>query len=243
MSKKTLLEIVQDILSDTDGEDVNAIGETAESTQAAKVVETVYNNLVNNRTIPEHSQFFQLVALADSTRPTHFEFPVNMQEISSIKYDKSDDGTFEYREVTFMDPMDFIDKADRRTSDYVSVEDKNAAVKIRVGNTAFPSYWTTFDDKYVVMDSYKATVDNTLQSSKSRGYGVILPTFTISDSFTPDVDANYFPLLIQESKAMFMSLFHGGTDPKVEQSARRNRYNLANNLHANKRHTRNDYGR
>mgnify|MGYP000149502562 CR=1 FL=1 len=56
-----------------------------------------------------------------------------------------------------------------------------------------PSFYTSFDDEHIVMDSYKSSVETTLQNSKTQAYGVVYPTFTISDTFTPDLDDTLFP--------------------------------------------------
>ena len=42
--KRTLLEMVQSILSDMDSEDVNAVSDTLEAQQVASVIEDTYYN-------------------------------------------------------------------------------------------------------------------------------------------------------------------------------------------------------
>jgi len=81
------------------------------------------------------------------------------------------------------------------------------------------------------MDSYDSTVDSVLQSSKTRVMGTKVPTFSITNSFVPDIDHNYFPLLINESKSVAMSILKGAPDPKVEQAARRQRSRIQNDLY------------
>ena len=53
--KRTLLSMVQSILSDMDSEDVNAISDSIEAQQVASVIEDTYFNLVSARDIPEHN--------------------------------------------------------------------------------------------------------------------------------------------------------------------------------------------
>lgn len=50
--KRTLLQIVQNILSDMDSEDVNSISDSIEAEQIASVVRDVYLNMVSTRMIP-----------------------------------------------------------------------------------------------------------------------------------------------------------------------------------------------
>lgn len=231
MPTYTLLEIVQKILSDMDSEEVNSIGETSESSQIASIVEDTFYNIIYNRLIPEHQETMKLVSLSDSTKPTHFLYPDNTSNFVWVEYDTSSDGSFEYTEVYFLEPADFLSKIRGVTSDYDSVTEPVSGTNLRIANNRMPKYYTSFDDKYIVMDSYDSTVDSTLQSSKTRAMGVKVPTFTISDSFVPDIDHNYFPLLINESKSVAMSLLKGAPDPKVEQAARRQRSRIQNDLY------------
>ena len=54
--KKTLLELVQSILSDMDSEPVNSISDSIEAEQIASVIEDTYFNFISAREIPEHRQ-------------------------------------------------------------------------------------------------------------------------------------------------------------------------------------------
>lgn len=243
--KKTLLTIVQDVLSVLDSEEVNSISDSTEAKDIAEIVESVYFDIVSQRSIPETKSFVKLEALADSDYPTHFKYPANANRLERIWYDASDDGTYEYREIYFVDPIEFIERQDTLSSNYTLVEDKTAGIKIRVGNDEMPTCYTSFDDEHIVMNSFKSTVDSTLQASKSRGYGVVYPEFQRSnDTFVPDIDAEYFPYLIAESKSRAMDIYKGGTTPKIDQAARRNMISVQNKKHRTSRGNRfNDYGR
>ena len=46
--KKTVLEIVQDIMNDMDSDKVNSISDTVESQQIAQTVRTVFESMVTN---------------------------------------------------------------------------------------------------------------------------------------------------------------------------------------------------
>ena len=73
--KRTLLQIVQNILSDMDSEDVDSIRDSIEAEQIESVVRDVNLNMVSTRMIPEHQELMRLVSLSDSTKPTHFQVP------------------------------------------------------------------------------------------------------------------------------------------------------------------------
>jgi len=86
------------------------------------------------------------------------------------------------------------------------------------------------------MDSYDSSIDNTLQASKSRAFVVKVPVFNeVDDTYVPELDDNLFPLFYNEAKSVCFSLLKGGPDPKIDQAARRQRYNVQNDLYKTKR--------
>ena len=243
--KKTLLQIVKDILSVLDSDDVNTLSDSLEAQAVAEVVEATYYDIISMRHLPEHKSFTKLAAASDSEFPTHFSYPTNTNSIERVWYDVSDDDSFEYREIEFLEPIEFIERADQRSDNYVLVDDKKAGTKIRVGTDAPPYYYTSFDDENIVFDSYDSTVDDTMMESKTRAYGIIYPEFNrYLDTFVPDLDADKFPYLISEAKSRAMDIFKGGTSQKVEQAARRNKSATRNkNFRSNRGVNWNDYGR
>lgn len=245
MVRKSLLEIVQDILNVMDSEDVNSIADTVEATQVAKVVETVYYEMVATRDHPEHSELVQLTSLADNDYPSHFEYPANVKAIDGIWYDVSDDGTFQYREIKPLSNKAFLKLVDGRgTTDTDNVSDKKGSTNLRIYNDRMPQYYTSFDDEYVVFDAYKSTVETTLQGSKTRTLAAKIPVFSQTDSYTPDLDEEVHPYLLSEAMSRCLSLFKGGTDPKIEQGARRQKSSRQNDMYKTKQeNVRPKYGR
>jgi hypothetical protein len=234
--KMTLLELVQSILSDMDAEEVNSIGDTVEATQVASIVRDTFYNIISNRNIPEHKQFVKLVSLGDITRPTHMQYGEGVQDVQKVWYDTSDNNSFEYTEIKWCDPLEFIRISDSIQSNFVEVDDVAAGTKIRVNNNGQPTYYTSFDDINMVFNSYDSSLDATLTQGKSRAYGVKVPTFDqTDDNFVAPIDHNYFPLLLNESKSVALSLLKGGSDPKVEQAARRQRVRIQDNKYATTR--------
>ena len=144
--KMTLLEMTQSILSDMDAEEVNSIGDTTEATQVASIIRDTYYNMVANRTIPEHKQMTKLVAMTDNTRPTHFMYG-DATKLEQVWYDKSKDGSFQYEEVNWREPLEFVRLTDGVTgSNYMTVNDPRSGTKIRIRTDATPSFYTSFDD-------------------------------------------------------------------------------------------------
>jgi hypothetical protein len=227
--KMSLLTMVQKILSDMDAEPVNSIGDSLEALQVASIIEDTYYNIVTNKNIPEFNHLLKLTALSNSATPTHFQYPTAVDKIEKVWYDVSSDGTFEYGEVYWMDPGAFLEMVDSVNSNYVFVSDMKAGTQLRIRTDKHPEYYSSFDDDYIVMDSHLSTLDSTLQASKTRASGVKIPVFDATDdAYTALLDDNLFPLFFNESKSVSMSILKGSPDPKVDQAARRARYNYQN---------------
>jgi hypothetical protein len=247
--KMNLLQMVQNILSDMDSEEVNSVSDTNEAEQIAEVLEATYNNMVSSRFIPEHSQTIKLVSLSDSTRPTHFKFPERVKKVEFLDYNTSTiAGGVSYTRMNYLSPYDFfdlVDKRDSETSSTTKVTDVYDGTILLIKNDGMPTCFTSLDDDHVILDAYSSSVESTLQASKTRAYGVKIPTFNkTSDTFIPDIDDIMFPYLLAEAKSTAMSLFKSGSDPKIEQAARRHKSYLQNDMYKlNVGKSRNAYGR
>ena len=60
MAKMTLLEMVQDIMSDMDSDEVNSINDSQEATQVAQIIKSTYYNIIDGRDMPFLYELFQL---------------------------------------------------------------------------------------------------------------------------------------------------------------------------------------
>lgn len=207
--------MVQSILSDMDSQDVNTISDSVEAQQIASVIEDVYYTILNTREIPELKRLIKLTSLSQLARPTHFTYPSEVKEIEKLYYSISEGN---YKEIAYVDPLTFLN---RQPSTGLSVLDTQAGTTLLISQDKQPSFYTSFDDNHIVMDAYDAAIESTLQESKTRAFGAVFPSFTISDSFVPELDDNLLAYLLAESKSVCFSLFKNGSDPKIEQSARR----------------------
>lgn len=242
--KTTLLSMVQSILSDMDSEAVNSISDSVEAQQIASVIEDTYFNIISAREIPEHKRLIKMTSLSDNTKPTHFVYPTDLKEIVTLRYNTDLNGGLNYSEVTFVEPLVFLDRQAYSTSNSILVPDQSAGTSLVIYNDVMPTYYTSFDDNYIVMNAYNATVESTLQESKTQAYGTVYPTFSITDNFEPDLDDTMMPYLLAESKSVCFSLFKSGSDPKVEQAARRLKSFVQNDMYKTKRaNKRPHYGR
>lgn len=249
MAKMTLLELTQKVLNSLNSDEVESITDTVEAIQVAGIIEDVYRNLTTNTIIPEHSTLLKVEALGDGTRPNYLRLPTEVSKISSFRYNRATETfttsidpethlpiaptTFlksEYKAVSYLLPEEFINRIMNRDQDDVNMEVVTdfSGIKFIVQNDKPPQYWTSFDDEFMVFDSYNRNVDTTLQSSKSMAFGVKIPVFTLVDSFIPDIDENLFPLLLNEAKSWAHIELKQQAHQKAEQQSRRQRVTYQN---------------
>ncbi len=248
--KMTLLEIVQNILSAMDAEEISSISDTIESQQVAEEVKTTYYENFGNFQLRSRFDIIQLEALADSTdKPNILKVPANVDQTNRLFYNKNTVASPDYYEVIWCEPEDFIKLLLSRTSSIASTVVKfpgTDAVPYRIMNDQHPTYYTSFDNEHYVFDSYNSTVDSTLQNSKTMVWAEVLPTWTASDTFTPDLEARFFPMLLAESKSASWVNYKGVANSKEEQRARRQKVAHQNNrfrVDQEKEHSSKNYGR
>jgi len=81
-----LLEMTQVILSALNSDEINSIGDTAESKQVAECIRTSYLNMQGRYDLPEHNQLFQLTPSNDPAQPVLMYRPDGVNRIEWIKY-------------------------------------------------------------------------------------------------------------------------------------------------------------
>ena len=223
--KKTLLELTQDILNDLDGDEVNSINDTVEATQVANIVRSSYEGMINKRNWPHLKTVSQLSGVGDTTSPTKMQLPDGCKELVSIYYNKRKTGDTrdKYSEVVYMAPDEFLIELNGRDSSATTVMTvvDYGATKLFIRNNKAPAYWTSFDDDFIIMDSYDTDVDTTLQQSKTQAVMYKDPSFTFEDTFVPDLPSEAFTNLLEEAKSTASLVLRQMPDEKAEQKARR----------------------
>lgn len=225
MPKLTLLEMTQDILNDLDSDEVNHIDDTIEAQQVAQIIKTCYYEMLSHRNWPHMRKLIQIEASGDLSRPNYLILPENLQELSYFKYDKAkiDAVDINLQDVVFKEPDDFLRYVSGRKSSADNVETiiDPTGTKILIFNDQAPSYWTSFDDTYLVTDAYDKAVDDTLKKSKTQAQAYMIPIWNRIDSFVPDLPAEAFPALLEEAKSTAFITLKQVANQKAEQKAKR----------------------
>jgi hypothetical protein len=225
--KYNLLKMVQLILSSMDSDEINDISDTAESLQVVDIIETVYNENIGEILYPEHKDFFLLEATSGTT-PTVLSRPTNVIEMDWFRYNNklTADTNNDFRDVTFLSIPDFTDRQNSLDIDGSEVEamtftnDASQAFVFKILNNKMPQYFTVIGDHYIICDSYISTEESNLQQSNTWAYGRLTPTFTASNTFTPDIDEYNFAQFFNECKAQCFADLKQTINPKTEKKSR-----------------------
>lgn len=227
--RKTLLEMTQNILSSVDGDEVNSISDTAESLQIAAILETTYWDIVSRAEFPKNFTFFELDPSGDSSKPTIMYLPSTQLTLSWVRYNVATtaDPSPNFWDVQFQDLDTFLQRmyahntADDGVTSFDHTLDNGDSMTFLARTDKFPTYYTTFDDRTLLFDSYDSTVDSILQESKTMCYGERLPTWSNTDTFIPDLPAKQFSLLFNEAKSLAWAELKQAQNAKAEQRARK----------------------
>lgn len=231
--KLTLLELTQDVLNDIDGDEVNSIDDTIESVQVAQIIKSTYFALMDIRDWPHTRKLMQIEPSGTTALPTHMYLPDNFKKVSLVNYDKAritDGAKRVMQEIKYTDPDDFLRVSNQRNNtqaNYISVVDPSTAITLVIRNDLPPTYYTSFDDKTLVFDSYDSAVDSTLQKHKVQVFAYIVPDWSHVDTFIPDLPDGAFTLLLEESKSRAAVKIRQQADNKAEQEAGRQSRKLA----------------
>ena len=214
MAKMTLLDLTQNILGAMESDKVNDISATEESLSVAEVIKETYYDLIASRDWPFLKTYVGLTALGDTDNPTKMQFPSTVNKVYWLKYNKKD--------VTYLTPKEFQDMLDLR-EEQDDVIDADGYVL-----NADPLYWTSFDDDYVYFDGYDSDTDVTLQASKSTGYMLVIPSWTLDNEFVPTLPEKMFPLLLADAKSTCFLNFKQISNAKEERKSQRLRVRMQN---------------
>jgi hypothetical protein len=232
--KYTLLDIVQNVLSSMDSDEVNSISDTPESEQVVAIIKTVYDDIITRGSIPFNKTPFTLTASNDVLKPVLMSKPDNIVNVDWLKYNKVllGDTDPQWDHLNFLPFDQFMDYTQGFNPSETDVDTMTHTFNgfdlsfVYRTDTA-PNFYTTLDDNTLIFDAYDNTVDSTLQASKTLGYGSRVLQFVEIDSFVPELPSDQFALLINEAKSLAWAELKQVPHQKAEMTARRNWSHLA----------------
>lgn len=223
--KQTLLEMTQDILSDMSDDEVNSIDDTFDSQQVATIIRSSYLAMMSNRNWPHQRKLLQIYPTSSIRTPTHMVMQEGVKEMCFLNYNcaKQGETRLQFKPMQWLEPEDFIRHLNTRRSDDSNVDTiiDESGVQLFIINDKAPTYYTSFDDKVLVFDSYDKGADNSLQESKIQAMAYVMPYWEHIDSYIPDLPSEAFAALLAEAKSSAMLRLKQTQDVKAETEARR----------------------
>lgn len=223
MAKLTLLQLTQRVLGSLESDDVNNITDTQEAEWVALIIERSYKQLVDNRIIPEHYGLLTLEGQSDITNPTALKLPTGVDKIESVRYNViTSTGTDAlYAFIPYEEPEQFLVKSlalKSSDTDVLAITQNGATLYIE--NDKAPTAWTSFDDEFMIFNSFDKLVDSTLQTSKTIIFGSTAPVWSSTDGHIPDMDESLFGVLLNDSISMAHLELKQQAHAKAEKNSR-----------------------
>ena len=245
---KTLQEIVQSVANSLDLGRVNSINDSPEAEQISYLAKDIFEEISNNNEWAYKHKLTTLSSSGDNTKPTHMLIGDDVANIEFLRYDKRQQGEtrLKFESVEYVTPEEFIHRTNQKDITQSEVQEVTdfSGVPIIIQNDRAPEFWTSFDDKWIVFNSFDSDVDTTLQESKTQAYVKAVQQFTIADDFVPDIPDYVYPHFMAELKSMASIVVKQTNNQKFEQQSRRQRrYLNQQNQRAGTGQTYPNYGR
>jgi hypothetical protein len=240
----TLLEMVQNIASALETDEVTSITDTTEALQIAEVLKETFYEQFNNIMVPELRGLVVLQSVSDVSKPNYLKVPSNVNKIEWIKY-RNFRNNDRYENIEYVDPEDFLERQLQYTSTGSNVVPTTDPVGFTyfIKNNARPTCYTMFDDNYIVFDSFDQNAEATLQSANTLAFGRLSPEFLMQDDYIPPIDGSLFPLLLAEAKSTCFVNLKQISSTKEEQRAHRQRIRMQNDQFRDKQAQRDYWNR
>ena len=248
MAKMTVLEMVKDILNDTDSDPVTSISETEESIQCEAILKSSYFELMSSKEWPHLNTVTQLIASV-ATHPSMLKIPDLVSYMKVVNYDVQTvtDTKTKFKEIDYEDPMDFLQRLNNRdsSSSTITVVTGYDDTDFNIYNDRAPSKWTSFDDINVMFDAYDSDVESALAVSKTQIIAQKSAIWSDLDGgFIPLLPENAFPALLAEAKSSAFVVLQQTENSKAEQKAKRTSARLSRKgYRVRKAPERPDYGK
>lgn len=224
--KKTLLEIVKSILLVTESDEVDSIFDSPESLIVVEIVKSTYEDLMSDRDW-KHQRYNISVSPYGVDKPTHVKLPDDIKEVVFLNYDKrkAEDDKLQYDSVKYLEPDAFLRVLNSRdsTAENIKTVSDFSGMKLLIRNDQPPTYYTSFDEKWLVFDSYNMEVEDTIVASKFQGEGYFFKEWQSEDDFIPDMPAEMFALLESTAKREAYVVLKQSDNPVYATRERRQR--------------------
>lgn len=232
--KKTLLQLVQDILEKMTSDEVNSIHDTPESIAVAGEVRDSYRAITAGISDYHRKDLLSLEGVSNSKYFNQLKVPERVIEIENLWYDVcSGDSTIRVT-PDFVTPEEFLERsnclASSSSCDIKKVQTVNGSgAGLFVKTTENPSFYTSFDNRHLFFNAVNLENESALSEKNSSIWAVVSPEFKLEDSFVPLLRVDEFTHLLEESLDACFIHFKGVSHSKAQKRARHQRVRAQNN--------------
>lgn len=216
---RTLNYTVQRVLEKLNLDPINSIDDTEDSVLVAREAESTFYDLLSRNTWPNQEQLIKVQSVSDTSNPTALKLGGNVDKINSIRYDisKASDKP-EYRRITWLEPEDFLNMTYSRNPDLDNVDTVDFfGTDLFIFNNRMPEYYTSFDNEYIVLDSYSKGISNTLVGDKTVCNGVVIPNWLTTDEFQIPLEDKFYPLYLSALTSACSVMLLNTQNPEEER--------------------------
>ena len=219
----TLLEMVQNILSDMEEDVVTSYTDTVSSQAVAEIIKNTYDNIISGRDWPHLYKMFKISSTGTNT-PTRMLLPETIMSLVYVKYNKKRLGESRdrYTEIPFVEPQEFMRILDARddSDDAIAiVNDPDSQVPLNVYTDRHPTMYTSFSEAALTFDGYYGDVENgaRLFTDNTQCYGRLYPNIVMSDSLYFPLPIEAYQMLLEEAKSTAFLTLKQMPNQKAEQ--------------------------
>lgn len=213
MPARTLLQVVQNVLSAMEADNVNSISDTVESVAIARVAEETFFELISQSDWPH----LEVLETADShsslESPNVLRIPKNIKNIKGFWYDGS--------RLKYLPIEEFIEMSNQLdvSKENVVLSQVGANTYLNCYNDTAPRVFTLVGDSLVVTDSYNSNESSTLLGHKSLISGTETPYFELDDNFVPKMPDSMLSTYLAMVKRSAFLYFRREPSTKDERAA------------------------
>jgi hypothetical protein len=226
MPTKTLLQVVTEVAENVNSDEVTSLTNTSiEVDDIRKIcLRTLEDIALRNEWEFLKDRPLQLLA---GTNVIELAIPTTVQRVQTVKYRHVVAGVQSgFTTLQYMHPDDFLHRLQNNNpaeAQYDTVTLTGGA-ELYPANNKHPRFWTSFDEKNIVFDSYDSAEN---ASGVEAGDSAILATiyldFTGSnvETWVAPIPESMFQLWVQEASADASVKLRQTEDPREERKARR----------------------
>lgn len=235
--------MTQRILEALESDEVDSIADSEEAYTVANIIKECYFEIVGRLDLPEKEDMFQLEASGDNTKPAVMYLPEFAIDIKRLRYNNDTTSSPTWYDVQFIPFDDYLEMMGSYDIDATNVgsmeltNSQSQTFTFKFRNDLVPTYYTTFNDRTILFDAYDSGSNATLVGAKTLANGTIVPTFSMLDDYTPDIDPRQFQLLLQAAKAQAFVEIKQVENPVAGKKERRNEILAQRNKNAIDRRT------